>query len=320
MSRTRLPTTLVAAERLGLFSRLVEDFQENQLFGLWFEKRHRSHLLQKALSKRPLALLDSPGRSVVSWTAKSACTVALIWHLERLGLLSDAQNHHPRLHRYRQNVMYKSPQYRDAKKQAGHEGARFWTYIKVVRDPWRRCISSYRHALKTGYANQTMSSILGYPVSHEVGFSFETFLEFLERIDLRTSNPHHRFQSHELDGFDWERVFLVKIDDMDLASSLSYIDDYQRRPRAFESQLVVRLVHSDRGRYVAPENTRPVISDQEIWRHLMSNRDLNTWPQKSLFESTSAFQRAKTLYSQDYEMLNVMGARSEPMPEWVMKS
>ena len=290
------------------------------MLGSWFYKWHRTYLFRKALSKQPKALLDGETRSLVSWSPKSACTVVLMWHLQRLGLLGDAKDYHRWPHRYRQRVLYRSSKYAHAQKQASREGPELWTYVKVVRDPWGRCISSYRQALKTGYANQTMSKVLGRAISHEAGFSFETFLEFLGKIDLTTSNPHHRFQAHDLDGFDWDCIFLVKIDDMDLASALSYIDDVQSKPRAFESELLASSVHSDKRRYVAPQNTRPTIRDEEIWRHPLCKQDLKNWPQKALFESVTASQTVKDLYHQDYQMLDTMGARSAPMPEWVMKS
>lgn len=257
-----------------------------------------------------MPLLDADRRTVISWSAKSACTHVVIWYLHRLGLLEEAQAHHPWVHRYRGEVLYRSEKYCRAREQLEQEGTLNWSYVKVVRDPVRRCVSSYRHALKHGYENERMSRVLCREVHHETGFSYKIFLEYLDQIDLHNCDIHHRVQKHSLDTAPFARSWLVNIDEQSLDSALSEIDRIQGcSPLAGHGAGVEAIAHAaDRHTgYEAGDSDK--VADQ--WRKPLCVHDVRKWPKASLLASREAGEIAAHIYRSDYEMLDLLAGRKQ---------
>ena len=158
-----------------------------------------------------------------------------------------------------------------------------------------------------------MSLVLGKPICHREGFSFKTFLTYLGHVDLTSTNPHHKLQSCRWDQQIWKEVFLIHIDEFDLAGCLSLIDDLNGRPRAFESPLVTQAIDSDRHRYV----TSPQRPEQgtQVWTVPLAKEDTNCWPQAALLESAEARALAYQLYQPDYEMISALRSKSKLFPD-----
>lgn len=258
--------------------------------------------LRARLRQQPRPLLDEANRTVVSWSAKAGCTHVLIWHLQRVGLLSEAQNHHPWLHRYREEIYYRTPQYKNALKCLEREGSEGWTYVKVARDPVSRCVSSYRHALMHGYEDRLMGRELGREIDHRQGFSYATFLDYLERIDLRRCNIHHRMQKHSLDTVPFSRIYLVRIDEQDLEAALGHIDAVQGVAGEHASVERNAAIHRAARRH-APDSPGQA-SDGDLWRKPLCRADTKTgWPKAGLEACGAAAERARHIYRRDYAML-----------------
>lgn len=279
-------------------------------FARKFNKSGDLSRLKVKLRQAPLPLLDASRRTVISWSAKSACTHVVIWYLHRVGLLDEARKYHPWVHRYRGEVLYHSELYRHARDQLGREGASKWTYVKVVRDPIKRCVSSYRHALKHGYENERMSRALGCDIDHKTGYSYETFLKYLGLIDLHECDIHHRVQKHSLDTVAFGRTWLINVDEQDLDSALAEIDCQQGGAPLGDLGAGAEAIASAADRHAGDEANDPWHSSEQ-WRAPLSVNDVQQWPKTSLLSSAPACDLVRHIYRCDYDMLSKLGERAE---------
>ena len=168
----------------------------------------------------PRPLLFGPGRLGIIWSAKSACTTLLLWYLWHCGLLEAARFYSGWPHEFRYRVLYDSQTYRSWADQVEPAG---WAWLRVVRDPFRRAVSSYRHALRHGYEDARMTRVLSRPVDRNAGFSFELFLDYLGRIDIAGCNLHHRQQWHPIEALVTPGEVL-NVDKQDMMEALRRID------------------------------------------------------------------------------------------------
>lgn len=264
-------------------------------------------LVYECLRHRPWPLIDWNNRTVVSWSAKSACTHVLIWHLDRMGLLDKmtAQSSWP--HEYRVKTYYRLPEYRRALDSIATDGPADWTYLKVVRDPANRCISSYRHALAHGYADRLMSHFLGRQINHVEGYAYADFLAYLKCIDLQLCDIHHRLQRQPLDAVPFGRKILINIDDDDLESSLARVADSQDASSLANREKREALVRRAARRHAAESGFSP--DESEFWLKPLTRDDTREWPKSELQGCLLAAEQARRLYMRDYAMLDWLGVQ-----------
>ena len=277
---------------------------------------HRINILSRGrrlgakLRQVPLPLLDARRRTVISWSAKSACTHVLIWYLHRLGLLDEARSYHPWVHRYRSEVLYRSALYQKARDQLVREGPSQWNYVKVVRDPVKRCVSSYRHALKHGYEDGKMSRVLGREIDHKTGYSYETFLDYLAQIDLHHCDIHHRVQKHSLDTVEFGRTWLINADEQDLDAALAGIDRIQGCPPLDDHEGGSQAIASAARRH-ADQEEDDLPRETEQWRMPLGAGDVEQWPKRALVYALPAVEVVHRIYRCDYDMLARLNKAAE---------
>ena len=68
--------------------------------------------------------------------------------------------------------------------------------IKVIRDPYSRAASIFRHAIKYPIADKEMREWSGGQFDPVMGISFDQFLDFAATLDMNECNPHFRPQRH----------------------------------------------------------------------------------------------------------------------------
>ncbi len=182
---------------------------------------------------RPEPLIDPQNRVVVIWSPKSACTATTIWFFHLCGLYEEAMAYDSWPHQYRQNVYRGSNLHR----RGLTDDLRGYRIIRVVRDPYQRAISSYRHALMTGHLNAPMSAYRGRRTDNETGYSLVDFLNCIGRRDLSVyvSNTHHAVQSQPI-----ERVLpptdVINVSKQDLFEQLNRIEaEIGVEPTEFET-------------------------------------------------------------------------------------
>jgi hypothetical protein len=148
--------------------------------------------IRQAILVRPEPLIDPVSKLIVLYSAKSACTNVMAWFWHRIGLGKEADARgNPRHYRLK---YFNSDRYRSAL----DDDLTTYVVVRVIRDPIERAASSFRHAVKSGYADEDLQRVLGRTVRG--GFSFTEFVDYLERIDLDDTNIHQAKQWHPIEG------------------------------------------------------------------------------------------------------------------------
>ncbi|MEJ1159646.1 hypothetical protein [Prosthecomicrobium sp. N25] len=154
-------------------------------------------LLDRLRPTSPLSLVPKPlvcahHPLVIVWSARSACTSTTAWFATASGFEPDLPTSGLSVHEYRRKVIYGSPSYRAALRRP-LDGL---TVVHVARDPGDRAVSTFRHALRTGFEDRRLAASPLGPFDREAGFSFARWLDYLEAIDIRAGNVHYRPQWH----------------------------------------------------------------------------------------------------------------------------
>lgn len=243
---------------------------------------------QRALRARMLPLIHPRHRFVVLFFAKSACTSVVIWYLHTMGLLEGARSYSRWPHDFRIDRLYKRAEDREARASLRMSQV---TVLKVVRDPLERAVSSFRHALATGYARESILAALGIDTAAR-GLSFERFIDFLEREDLQACDPHHALQWHPVERLRRPDV-VINVSRGDLFAGLN---DFERRlgmPVTDFSAL--RWIHELQASREAPTGE----TEGDTYRQVLTQRHAlqGPWPRTLL--TSEARRRLGKLYARD---------------------
>ncbi len=144
------------------------------------------------LTTAPLPLLNVNKNLAVLWSPKSACTTVYVWFSHISGFSRDVREYASWPHRHRMEQFSKSDIYAESAAN-GMAGA---TLLRIIRDPYSRAVSIYRHALKTQFADKDMELYSNGMISAEKGYSFQTFLDMAATLDMRQVDIHFRPQFH----------------------------------------------------------------------------------------------------------------------------
>jgi hypothetical protein len=246
-----------------------------------------SLMLEPRREPRPLLLW--PEKIGVIWSAKSACTTVLLWYLWHRNLLQAAHAYNSWPHTFRNQMLYADETYRT---WANQMDVGSWTWLRIIRDPYKRAVSSYRHALANGYESRKMSHRLKR--LPEVGYSFEEFLDYLLRINITACNLHHKQQFHPLE----ELVApsrIINVDKVDLMQSLAEIDVGLETP-----QEPVEALHAAVANINSWHKARPSSVDRDVSAVVLAQSDARgEWPAYSCFLNESTRAKIATVYAVD---------------------
>jgi hypothetical protein len=148
-----------------------------------------NHLLV-TISPRPM--LNATKNLIVYWSPKSACTTVYVWFSHLSGFLPQVRDYAKWPHRHRQDIYDRSRLYHESI-EADLAGSHA---IRIMRDPYSRAVSIYRHALQTRFADAPLSGYLNGARSFEAGISFLDFLDFVATLDMSKVDMHFRPQYH----------------------------------------------------------------------------------------------------------------------------
>ncbi len=158
------------------------------------------------------------------WSAKSGSKAAKFWYFARIGLLGEAADYPepecPRPHQFQYEVVNNRPFYRE---WLENTDATELAWLRVIRDPYNRAISSYRHALRHGYENSRIKNVLGLKIADR-GLSFAEFLDYLLAIDITACNKHHAQQWHPIE----QHVALRQVINIDKEQLLDALEAFEK--------------------------------------------------------------------------------------------
>ncbi len=224
----------------------------------------------------------------VLWSAKGGCTFAAKWVFYQLGLLDEALKYSSWIHHYRVRVYCHSEHYAQSVRDASVGKYR---YVKVVRNPFVRAVSSYLHLIKTPGAKDFHAPVDQYfGRDIDEGLSFEEFVGFLENIDIHACDIHYQAQVHrlELDGLiAIDRV--VKLDDG--------LDEFIAMEQSFGFEPAplgeLRTSHHNTGRNSS--------TDFVGRKRLKQNSVSDEYPEYQVFYDADLQRRVAAIYSEDFK-------------------
>ena len=133
------------------------------------------------------------------WSAKSGCTLAVKWFFFQRSELQKALEYSSWIHDYRIDTYRNSAAF-----QAGVHRAQYgkMRYIRFVRNPFSRAVSSYLHMVRTvgdDAFHQPFNEFLGRDIERDASATFREFVNFLSPLDMRHCDIHYRQQAHHLE-------------------------------------------------------------------------------------------------------------------------
>ena len=249
--------------------------------------RKRMSEIGQLLQHRPRPLIDPHNRMIVIFSAKAASRSLVIWFWHHLGHLQAAHDYSTWPHRYRNDVYYKSELYRAACRSDLSD----YKVIRVVRDPYDRAISMYRHALRHGLIDNLAERWRRFRGTGPQ-FSFADFLGRLERTNLPAGNPHFRVQRHPVE--DRLRAhFTIDVSRENLLERLAGIESELGLPPSNLSQSPWMRTQSRLDR-------RNAEHPLDVYNHPFTPAETRFgWPRYEAFLTDEARQRIAKLYDLD---------------------
>jgi hypothetical protein len=247
----------------------------------------------RLLWSAPTPLIHPAARMLVIFSAKSACTNVLIWFLHHLGHAEVARQFHNWPHEYRERVYYYSELYRKAYKLNFNQ----FKVVRVVRDPYDRAASSFRHVLRIPFADRDIARASGHRDMPDKGLSFAQFLDFLENSDLVRCDMHYALQRHPIED-KLKPHYLINVSKEDLFKRLNGIEaDLGLEQTDLQSMAwVQRLRRHNRPKAKLASSsdlyTRPLTREQAT---------VGPWPDSSALLTPEARARIAKLYAVDIE-------------------
>ena len=242
----------------------------------------------------PRPLLNADKRFMVYWSPKSACTTTYVWFSKISGFEGELAEFGDRIHQHRIKKYYSSDLYRRSKDVSIEE----FLKLRIIRDPYSRAVSIYRHALKTRFADEHISSVMGPRFMANKGFSFQEFLEFLEKIDIWAANVHIKPQFHRLET-EFKPTYVINISRMNLFSSLNLFEEQIGLEKTnFEDLNWLHTLEDRRKAKQEPLNGE-ALDETPFSRHQVAR--LGQFPSYVQLLTPSAKARIEAIYKADFD-------------------
>ena len=159
------------------------------------ELRSMPVLTGNPITDSPRPMVNRDKKLTVLWSPKSACTTAYVWFSHVSGFGAEVRDYANWPHRHRQERYQHSHFYAASLLDdplANH-------VLRIIREPYGRAVSIYRHALQTDFADRRMARFAGGRFNAESGYSFQTFLDLLATLDMPAVDIHFRPQFHPVE-------------------------------------------------------------------------------------------------------------------------
>lgn len=144
------------------------------------------------------ALIDRKHKLIMGWSAKAGCTICIKMFFEHMGILQEALEYNPWVHRYREDIFNKTNVVTESD---FHDSSYF--KFKVVRNPYDRAVSSYLTIMnhinveKDKRYQRERCRILDVLQLDTSDISFSQFIDYLTKINISQCNLHYALQKKE---------------------------------------------------------------------------------------------------------------------------
>ena len=247
---------------------------------------------RNVLDTRSRPLLNPDNGMMVLWSPKSACTTVFVWFAGTIGKL-DEVHAYGNAHRYRMQVYRKSDLYQRGLERSPAD----YRIVRVIRDPYQRAASIFRHALRTAFMNKQLKASPA-ALDRSTGFSFLQFLDYLGSLDLETANTHLRAQRHLVESEHWPE-FIINISRQDLFTELNHVEEAFGLARTdFHEMAWLHERESER-------KARPGAFEGKTADDFPFDKDaasgLKPWPDYNELLTPRARARIEKIYARDFE-------------------
>ena len=241
--------------------------------------------------------------AVLSFSQKSACTTTVMWYLAVEGHRDAAARLGIGPWRYPNARLLWSPRF--VRRLPIGRDLSEWTLLRVMRNPLRRLVASFRHAVRTGYADGELAVRFGRDVRAADGLSLEMFLDLLEHADLERCDLHHRLQRNPVDTLGFGRIVTVDVDAQNLEEALSAFSRSHGLPEV-RFDTLPRMAEFSKVHNAPPDDESAVdsLDDADLLRHRFVRSDAQRqWPGRRLAALPVVQEAARRLYAPDWAWL-----------------
>ena len=234
-------------------------------------------------------LVDFDKNIGLIWSAKSACSLSVLWFFAVTGHIQKAWAHDQWPHAYRGEV-FNELQFIEAQNSLLVSSDTRW--VRVMRDPFKRAVSSYRHFLLHDLEREQATDFLGTPVDKR-GISFEEFLSYVETRDINKCDIHIRQQWAEGE----ESCLNTKTINADTENLESVLFSFMRPD---ENSLSIFSQCKD---WMFPFHNAKIEENFSVSSKTIIRKDciLEKWPGFSAFDNARTRENVRKIYHQDYE-------------------
>ena len=184
------------------------------------------------ITMAPRPLVNTDAGLTVLWSPKSACTTTYVWFAHVSGFSNEVREYAAWPHKHRQEVFNLSALY-ERSILGDHMSNKV---LRVIRDPYSRAVSIYRHALQTHFADSEVAKFQGGAHSLDRGMSFQDFLDMLATLNMQAVDIHFRPQYHPYEEVRKADV-VINISKQDLFTELNRFEEQNGYPRTNFSDL-----------------------------------------------------------------------------------
>ncbi|MCX7568011.1 hypothetical protein OS189_16840 [Sulfitobacter sp. F26169L] len=174
----------------------------------------------------PVPLMFSDHNIVLSFSPKSACSHVVLWFYRHEGLMEAAGYYSAWPHNFRNEVYYKAATYKRRRRAAVEAQGKGYTLIRVTRDPTKRFVSCFRHAVRWPLVDPLVKRKVGTTPARD-GMSLNDYAQALQGEDLQTPSPvdvHSRVQNHPLWQVGFDRIITLNVDETHVNAGLNAIE------------------------------------------------------------------------------------------------
>jgi len=257
-------------------------------------RRKRKSKLAPLLLHEPRPLIHPPAGFGVLWSAKSGSKAITYWFLAQQGLLDKADAYANKPHLFRSEVVRKMEHHNQWLASCDPLSL---NWLRIVRNPYFRAVSSYRHALGHGYEDERIEKVIHLSIE-ERGLSFSEFLDYLLRIDITACNKHHAQQWHPIE----EHVALRRVINLDSESLAEGLQAFEGEVglEPLAPHLLARMLKEwdhDSKRY---QNRLETGSGVHAETRFTREEARGTWPSYEAFLSNDARHKIERIYTKDF--------------------
>jgi hypothetical protein len=243
-----------------------------------------------------MILVNKDKKIMVGWTPKCACTTVCKMFFNHLGLLDEALDFHPFIHQYRQRVYEpKNP----VLTNYFHDDSIL--KFKVVRNPYRRVVSSYVHYMRDSYTEKNHPIIaqlkqLGHKEPNNI--TFLDFLNYLTKVDLKKGKTEFH-QEYQYDLFEIDNSlkwgYIIKIEH--IKEGLRKINESYGLNLTVDGDIGESFHYTHKNK-----DFKGIAFDKRAKDIIVRNGDDTTIPDYKYFYNPSVKKRVEKIYGTDIKL------------------